>query len=333
MNKEYTLKELSAISGVSMSSISRYMADPGSVKPSTSKKIEYAVNKVLRHGNAHRSNLISIVVPDLSNEFFPLLLKGVESVAASHGFTLIVCSSHGDTLEEDRILNNLMGMGVAGIICVCANTHGETMERISRERQVPIIFLDRQPGFSGCFTITSDNDGGMYQGVKYLLSLGHRRILYLSGPQDVSTERERYSGFLSAFEDEGLEFDDSDRIAANFDNLEAYSVVKDLIEKGEFDYTAICASNDLMAIGAYIALQEHRIPVPDQVSIIGFDDIPSSRLIHLTTIRQPFEEMGRLALLEFVNLRAYPLTPVKNIVLPTSIVIRDSCKAARIGNV
>jgi len=326
MQNPYSLKEISTIANVSMSTASRFLSNPDSVKDSTRKKIQLAMRAHEMHISKKKSNIIGFVAPDLTNQFFLQLLKGMESVASSHNQMLIICDSLGSEEKEGKVISNLLSMNIDGLICICASENSSTLELLVKEKTIPIVFLDRKPNIKNISSVTSDGVNGMYQGTKFLLTLGHERIMYLGGVQNTSTENDRYKGFKAAFEDSHLTFDEKDKFYANYDRDYAYSLVCSLIRDKSFPYTAIACTNDLMAIGAYRALTENHISIPDDVSILGYDDIPSAELLHLTTIKQPFNEIGSTAMLQLLDAISEPYRPVKETVLPSSIVIRDSCK-------
>lgn len=329
MSNKITLKEISSLSGVSIATASRFLANPEQVKLSTRKKIENALRVHDERQNRKHTDLIAFVIPDISNQFFPLLLKGIESISRTQGYSLILCNSEGSSQNEEKILANLLEIDIAGIVFICAGEPTKTLLEIVRDSIVPIVFLDRIPNIPGTMTVTSGNFEGMYQSAKYLITLGHTRIIYLGGPEDLSTEQERYKGFETAFSDAGLDPITVHRIHAGYSDAKAYAAIKELLQKDRTRYSAICASNDLMAFGAFRAISEHKLRIPQDISLIGYDDVPTAELVGLTTIRQPFEEMGRTAMLQLASAITDPYLPKKNIILSTGIVLRDTCMAIR----
>ena len=169
----------------------------------------------------------------------------------------------------------------------------------------------------------------MYQATKYLITLGHRKILYLGGKIGTSTNNDRFAGFMEAIMESDIPINNCRILNANFSNSDAFKIIKEDIQKEGSSYTAIAAANDAMALGAMKALKSEKVKVPETVSIIGYDDIPSSAIAGLTTIRQPFIEMGRTAFLNLLASIADPKTPKKTIVLSSSIVFRNSCSILR----
>jgi len=321
MNGKITLKELSVLSGVSIATASRALKNPEIVTEKTRVKIQTALDGLQKK----RTNIIAFVIPDITNQFFPLLLKGIEEIARVQGFSLMLCNSEGNPANEDKILTNLLKIGVDGILFICSGSPTEFLKSIITNKTVPIVFLDRNPGLKGIISVSSNNFEGMYQSASYLISLGHRQILYLGGPKGVSTEEERYRGFCSALESNHISLSDTYRYEGNYQSDGAYQITRQFLNKDPKRFTAICASNDLMAFGAYQAVVEGHYSIPNDYSLIGYDDIPPSSLLQLTTIKQPFEEMGRTAMLQLLTLIGDSATPLHSLMLSNGIVIRKSC--------
>lgn len=326
MNGKLTLKELSSITGLSIATCSRALQDPDSVKESSRRKIQAALENSA-NGQTHT---IAFVIPDITNQFFPMLFKGIDEIAQVQGYSLMVLQSGNNPAKEDAILSNLLRLKVAGILFICAERGSDFLRRTCQEKKIPIVFLDRNPNIPDIHLVTSDNYGGTLQAASYLLSLGHRDILYLGGNENIKTEQDRYQGFLKALKRGGVMHDAALHVVANYSMDDAYRAISQIIKMGELKFSAICASNDLMAFGAYKACRERGIRIPEDISIIGFDDLPSASLIGLTTIHQPFEEMGRAAILELMEMiRSEKDMPYERR-LQNSIVIRESVRSTSI---
>jgi len=193
------------------------------------------------------------------------------------------------------------------------------------QEDFPLVFLDRTIENKKTNCVTSANEEGAHQAVKYLLSLGHRDIVYIAGPKYLSTERERYRGFRKGLQEEGVTHRGELVVQGEHDWNTTYGGITRLIDSGKI-FTAIFASSDIMAFGAKQALEDRGFSIPDDVSIIGYDDIPFSSAISLTTISQPTYEMGRNAMHLLIDLMKKRVHSPNHIVLRPSIVIRKSCK-------
>ncbi len=326
MDVKPTLKELSAMTNVSMATISRALSSPEKVKYSTRKKIENAISEYKNQKSKQSSGTIGLVVPDITNQFFPLMLTGIDNIASGNGMTIMLCNSNGIPRREDEILKKLIDIGVDGIIMIPSGQASLLLQQIVKEQIVPIVFLDRDPGLHNINLVTTGNFEGLYQATKYLITLGHKRILYLGGTLNTSTEVERCNGFRAAMSDNEIEIRDDFITHADFNFCTAQSLIEAMLKENRFNFSAICAANDVMALGAVKALQSNKIRIPEDVSIIGYDNIPSAEYGDLTTVKQPFIEMGTSAMFQLMSTINDPYLPPKTIVLSTSIIFRNSCK-------
>ena len=322
-----TLKELASMTGMSITTVSRALSDPKKVKYSTRLKIESAMKELQIQSRNEKSGIIGIIVPDIFNQFFPLMLAGIDSFSSNYDSTIMLCNSNGDMKKEEKILKKLIDIKADGIIYITAGETPALLKEIISDSIIPVVFLDRDPGLSDINLITTDNKNGMYQATRYLITLGHKKIIYLGGKKGTSTDNDRLGGFMAALNESGIS--EYGILHAGFSNTEARRVIREELKGKKPGFTAIAAANDAMALGAISALNETVIKVPEDVSIIGYDDVPSAALADLTTVRQPFIEMGRSAIMRLFASIAEPHTPNKVIVLPSSIVFRNSCSICR----
>lgn len=328
--KSPTIHDVAKHAGVSLSTVSRVLNTPESVSPQTREKVEAAINKLnyekLRTDSLKQpqeTKIIGLIIPDLLNPFFPLLIKGIEQVAKIHNYSLILCDSENDDALEQQHINTLCDKGVDGIIVIpsLGTTHVEKLMK----KGVPFVFLDRFIDLEGASYVASDNEEGAYQAVKYLLKLGHRRIIIVTGPRDLSTEQARIEGVRRALSEEGITCDDELWVVGNYRTEDACQAILAILQKHN-KFTAIFATNDMMAFGAKQALEEHGLKIPDDISLVGYDDILFSSIISLTSVSQPAYEMGRNAMVLLLDLIHERVTTPQHIVLRPSMVIRGSCK-------
>lgn len=323
-----TLKEISARTGLSIATISRAMSGSGLVRRETQEVIDKAVRELQSRGG--QSNLIGLVIPDTRNPFFPMMYEGINDVADANDMTILQCSSNADAKREEKIVHRLADHGVDGLILISCGTVYPYLERLVRDRHVPIVFLDRDPGLAGVDLVTVENRDGMYQATKYLLTLGHRQILFLAGTTGASTTKERYDGFMQAIHDSDVDASGIIIENADYGNATAYHVVRSrIMDRGSVDFTAVCASNDEMALGAMRALAELGIDVPHDVSVIGYDDIPSAGKARLTTVRQPLREMGKNAMYLLMQEMRDSGMPHQKMTLSANLILRDTGSPAR----
>ena len=206
-----------------------------------------------------------------------------------------------------------------------SKNHLALAKEIINNNIVPVVFLDRNPGLKDISLVATDNHNGMYQATRYLITLGHRKIMYLGGREGTSTDNDRLAGFRDAISDSAIDDGQIAEIHADFAYQKAFESVSSMIAQGTMKYTAIASANDTMAMGAMKALKNAGLRIPEDISIIGYDDIPSAAFAELTTVRQPFAEMGRTAIMQLMASIADFSAPKKTTVLPSSIVFRNSC--------
>jgi len=326
-----TLEDLAKCTGVSVSSVSRVINNQ-SVSSEIRDKVEAAIselrykkpNSFLSHAIGSQK-FIAIFVLDILNPFYPALIKGIEDIASVQGYNIILCDTRNDDESQHKRMEALINYySVKGIIYIPLAEENPFIDRLLQE-EFPIVFVDNIINRENTCYVTSANIKGAYQAVKYLISLGHRRIVYLAGDQKFSTERERFEGYKMALNEANIAVEEELIIPGDYNLKKAYHGINEIIKK-KIPFTAIFAANDIMAFGAKQALDKQNLKVPEDVSLIGFDDLEISSTILLTTFAQPAYEMGKNAALLLIDLIHGRLKPPKHIVLQPTIVIRDSCK-------
>ena len=329
-SKSPTIHDVAKRAGVSLSTVSRVINGHPSVSPQTRGRVEAAIRdlqyektKTEQVRPARKMKAVGLIVPDILNPFFACLIKGIEHVSRIHNYSLILCDSENNAAIEQQHLNALADRAVDGIIII-PSSETVSVDRLVRNN-VPFVFLDRFLEIKGANYVISDNEEGAFQAVKYLLKLGHRRIVNLTGPQYLSTEKERFKGYQRALLEEGIEQNEEFIICGNYELEDAYHEVAALLKK-HVTFTAIFATNDIMAFGAKQALEEQGFNVPDDVSLVGYDDIRFSLTLSLTSVAQPTHEMGRNAMVLLIDLIKGRIQTPQHIVLRPSMVIRSSCK-------
>lgn len=330
-SKSATIHDVAKEAEVSLSTVSRVLNDYDAVNPQTRERVEAAIkavgyekSKPESPKSAERARMVGVIVPDLLNPFFPLLIHGIEQVSKIHHYEMILCDSEDTGELERQHIAELCERGIEGLILIPTSGDAAHLERLIR-RPCPFVFLDRFIDIEGASYVTSDNEEGAYQATKYLLKLGHQPILFLAGPDYLSTEQARFRGIQRALREEGLRWDDELWLVGNYHVDEAYQLVRAALRDGP-EFTAIFALNDMMAFGAKRALEEAGIRIPDEVSLVGYDDILFSSIISLTSVSQPTFEMGRNAMLVLLDLISGRVTQPQRVVLRPSMVIRGSCQ-------
>jgi DNA-binding LacI/PurR family transcriptional regulator len=219
-----------------------------------------------------------------------------------------------------------MKMNFDGLIYSPTNADSREM-RILLEDNFPMVFLDRVPAINEICCVVPDNFEGTYQAVKYLLGLGHRRIVIITGPKELSTQSTRLEGYKHALAEEGVDFDRDLCIQGDFQFKSSYYSIQNLLER-TIPFTAIIAANDLTAFGSKKALEDKGLKIPNDVSMIGLDndDVLFSSSMGLTSIIQPTYEMGKNAMMLLNGLMEGRIKPPRRVILRPSIAIKDSCR-------
>ncbi len=297
---EVTIYDVARLAGVSPATVSRALNGSNRVATTTRRRVEavvaqlgYEPNRVARSLATSVTHTLALLLPDITNPFFPALVKGVQLLADERHYTLLLCNTAADPEREEEYLRVLRGKRVDGVILVGLKLNGQRIRRALGE--VPVVVLDRSVDLPGAAVVQVDHRGGATLAVRHLLELGHRDIAHVAGPGDLAVSRERLEGYREALSEAGLPYRPELVVEADFTEEGGYEAVQGLCATGHV--SAIFAANDLSAIGIMAALRERGLTVPDEVSVVGFDDIHlcAYTVPALTTIRQPAYAMGRRA--------------------------------------
>lgn len=297
-----TLRELGKQLNLSVSTVSRALSRPQLVSAMTRQRVLEAVaahgytpNAIARSLKNGRTRALGIVVSDLQNPFYASVVREVERVAASRGYNCVICNADEDARQEERALELLVSLQVAGVIHASTGANRAFLRRL-QQGGLPIVDIDRASGLEEVDTVLVDNALGARMAAEHLLDLGHTRIAVVTGPQSLTTGRERLRGFRAALEARGLALAGDYTEIANFREAGGYSAVVRLLALPEPPTAFFVANNEMMA-GALSALRERGLRVPEQVSLISFDDVRWARYVQppLTVIAQPTEQIGTLA--------------------------------------
>jgi len=325
MTKQATIREVAARAGVSQSTVSRVLNgnDADHMRPETKervlkamKELDYTPVKAAQSLRRQRTEVIGILVPDISNSFFSRLVRGVGSVAFEKGFSTLVCDSNHSVEKESRYLDILLAEGVEGIVFIPVGS--PDMKRIDRllRQGIRVVVADRR--VEGFPAVEADNAGGSRELTQHLLRLGYRRIAYIAGPQEVSTAQDRLSGFRQAMGDANL----SPVVVCygRFTYESGYEHAEKILKNHHVD--AIMAGNDLMAIGVIQAAEDNGLIVPEELGVTGFDNTPLLALARpkLTTVKVPAYRFG-----EEVSRQLFD-GEVKALTLPVRLIPGATCQ-------
>ena len=328
MNKKITLNEIAKEAGVSITTVSRVINGGDSVEASIKEKIEKIILEKNYRKKKKNSKIISVIIPDITNPFFSSIVEGVQVTASLYGCHIILFQCKDNKSIYEQCINDIKDVGVIGhviIVPTCKNKN--YIEDILNVSEVPIIFLDRKMDIQNINYVGANNKVGAYNACRYLIDLGHKNILYLAGIDGISTEVERFSGFLNALNDDDISFDkDNFYIVGNYDFEESYKQIKNILKEKRVKFTAIFSSSGIMCFGAKNAIEESGLSIPDDISIVGYDNILFSSSINLTTVSSQAYNMGKDAIISLLDIVNNIEKTSVNILLDSNIIIRKSCK-------
>ncbi|WP_053368550.1 LacI family DNA-binding transcriptional regulator [Bacillus sp. FJAT-27245] len=327
---KWTIKDIAKRAGVSITTVSRVLnqKEEGMSEKTREKVLniikeaQYQPNQFARGLVTKQSKLLGLIVPTILNPFFPELCRGAEDEANKRAYSLVICNSDDKLEKEEHYLRVLKEQQVDGIILSSKDHLSPESEKLLIDGNIPCALLDRVIEGNKYAAVFLNNELGGYLAGKHLTDLGHRNIACISGPISIWSAFERVKGFRRALREGGIDYSTIPEAEGNFTTQSGYEHAKDLLMNNKI--TALFACNDLMAFGAYQAAYELNIKVPEELSVIGFDDIPfaSSLLPKLTTIRQDTYEMGRKAVELLIN--QIELGKTESVQFQPELIIRDS---------
>jgi LacI family transcriptional regulator len=288
----------------------------------------YERNVVARALRSKQSLTIGVIVPDSTNPFFAEVMRGIEDVSLAREYSVILCDTRGDLATEELHTRNLVAKQVDGIIYIAAGKGYTHIEKLIA-RSLPVVLVERDPLEMAADAVLISNFDGGYAATSYLTGLGHRRVACITGPSRLTLRGDRLEGYRRAMEDAGLRVQEQMVQGGDFSCGSGYRAAKTLLALPQRP-TAIFAFNDLMALGVLRAAHEAGLQVPDQLSVIGFDDIylASFAMPALTTIRLPKHEMGRQAADMLLRRIDDGLHPSQRQQLPIELIVRRSTAAS-----
>jgi LacI family transcriptional regulator len=341
-NGPVTLRDVAADAGVHPATASRAL-NPGTralVNEETAKRVlasaerlGYRPNPIARGLKTNRSYTIGVVVPDLRNPLFPPIARGIEERLEPAGYTSLLANTDNDPEREKLSFEALTARQVDGFITGTARRRHPLLRSIA-DTGIPLVQVNRRMDDDDVPSVVADDVEGIRMAIGHLVELGHATIAHAAGSLEVSTGLHRYEGYMRAMEEHGLEVDERLVLTATtYSEAEGYRLTRALLETG-LQFTAILAGNDLMALGCIDALAEAGLRCPEDVSVVGFNDMDwSARFAPpLTTVRVPHYDLGvRAADLLLERLGADEPGPAEHVVLPVELVVRGSSGPAGEG--
>ena len=333
--KRTTIKDVAEFVGVTPAVVSRVFNrdETLNIKEETRqavldaiKELNYVPNSVARSLRTHTTNTIGVLISDITNPFYTEVVKGIQSVAFSSGYTVVLCDTTDNSEEERKHIKKLSAQFVDGIILGSSYVEDDVVDLLE-DLHIKYVMVNRGSENSKAPYVKSDDIDGMAAAMDYLLSSGHTKIAHLSGPLYAETAIRRLTGYRKALLEAGIPYNSQYVVETMFDEASGYQACKQLLACDERP-TAICAANDMIAIGAMNAVKEAGLSVPEDISVIGYNDIwVASKLSPpLTTVRCNMHDMGVKAFELLVDIINNKPEVEHKLILPTQLEIRESVK-------
>jgi len=344
VNRRPSIKDVAARAGVSMATVSRALSGDYPVSGQTRERVERAVQELDYVVNAHAralhgvtAKVVALVVAEVTTPFFARIAAGVEEQASLTHRLCLVCTTHADPDRELEVVRLMREQRADAVILAGGvfenDDYRERMRQYAKgledagSRLVLCARPSLGPDFPG-ITVDYENVGGAHAAVTHLLTAGHRRILMVAGPDGLTTSDQRVTGYRSALAGYGVPFDPALVSQGPWDREGGYRRMRAIQDEGALDFTAVFAGNDGVAAGVLEALREDGKRVPDDFSLVGYDDTPSARDFDppLTSVLVPQEELGRTAV-KLATQRSSGASGREHVMLGTHLVVRKSVRS------
>jgi LacI family transcriptional regulator len=337
-----TLKDVAARAGVHPATASRALSPETSLLVSedtarrvrdAAKALGYRPNPLARSLRTRRSHTIGVLIPDLNNPLFPPIVRGLEDRLAKAGYVALLGNTDSDEKRERIVFEQMRARHVDGFVLATTHLRSSLLAEAARA-DLALVLMNRMAEDQDFSSVSVDNESGIRMAVSHLAALGHRRIAHIAGPQDLSTGLNRYRGFITAMAASGLPVDPELVVFATaFSVEEGLRCCRELLA-APGRCTAVAAGNDMLAVGSYAALDEAGLSCPEDMSVVGFNDMPFIDRLRppMTTIRFPHYQVGTEAAHLLLERITGPGSPVKILYLAPELVVRGStarCAAGR----
>ena len=303
MNRTPKIKDVARLAGVSTATVSRTLNDVDRVSPQTkdsvlraAKEVGYRVNHSARSLRLQQTGSVAVLIPNVGNPFFSNILAGIESVMTKAGVNVLILDTQSATSRQSYTTDYLRSQRADGIICLDGQLQPGAEVEQSGMMKLPVVFACEWPDSTDCNVVRSDNTNGARLAIKHLMSLGHRNIGYVGGPKENVLTTARRKATVDTFKAGGLPVVNDWFFSGDFSLESGVQAARNWLALENRPTALFCAS-DLMAIGVMAELKRNGISVPEDLSVVGFDDIDIARYYSpaLTTIRQRTRELGELA--------------------------------------
>ncbi len=331
-----TIVEVAKKARVSLGTVSRVLNNHVHVAPETRERVSaviqdmgYVANRQARSLAGGKTSTVGVIVPDLGTGYIGEIIRGIDTELNISGFDMILYTTHRTASKEANYVANLAEGMVDGLLLVLPRSPTDYVSALM-ERNFPFVLIDHQGTGKDCPAVGATNWQGAYNATEYLIKLGHKRIGFITGTMDLGCASDRLEGYQAALRTHHLPHESELIHEGDFVQKDGYTGATALLDLSS-PPTAIFASNDVMAMGAMDAVRNRGLRVPDDISILGFDNIPQSTMVFppLTTVQQPLEKMGHVATQMLLGILKDPKQEHGRIELPTELILRESTSAPK----
>ncbi|MGU3143875.1 substrate-binding domain-containing protein [Vibrio cholerae] len=327
-----TMKDIARLAGVSTSTVShvinksRFVSDEIAERVNNAaQQLNYAPSALARSLKMNRTKTIGMLVTTSTNPFFGEVVKGVERSCYHQGYNLILCNTEGDNQRMKASINTLLQKRVDGLLLMCSTLEGERLDVFDRYPDIPIVVMDWGPILFASDKIQDNSLQGGYMAAKHLIECGHKEIGCITGPLIRHQAQMRYEGYKRALAEAGIAINPDWIVESDFECEGGYQAFEKLYERGKLP-SALFVSNDMMAMGVIQAASQRGLRVPDDLSLIGYDDVHIAKFMTpaLTTIHQPKYRLGKAAVDTLLYRLENPDTTAQVVQLEPTLVVRSS---------
>ncbi|GHX89170.1 substrate-binding domain-containing protein [Vibrio cholerae] len=327
-----TMKDIARLAGVSTSTVShvinksRFVSDEIAERVNNAaQQLNYAPSALARSLKMNRTKTIGMLVTTSTNPFFGEVVKGVERSCYHQGYNLILCNTEGDNQRMKASINTLLQKRVDGLLLMCSTLEGERLDVFDRYPDIPIVVMDWGPILFASDKIQDNSLQGGYMAAKHLIECGHKEIGCITGPLIRHQAQMRYEGYKRALAEAGIAINPDWIVESDFECEGGYQAFEKLYQRGKLP-SALFVSNDMMAMGVIQAASQRGLRVPDDLSLIGYDDVHIAKFMTpaLTTIHQPKYRLGKAAVDTLLYRLENPDTTAQVVQLEPTLVARSS---------
>ncbi|EKF9835101.1 substrate-binding domain-containing protein [Vibrio cholerae] len=329
-----TMKDIARLAGVSTSTVShvinksRFVSDEIAERVNNAaQQLNYAPSALARSLKMNRTKTIGMLVTTSTNPFFGEVVKGVERSCYHKGYNLILCNTEGDNQRMKASINTLLQKRVDGLLLMCSTLEGERLDVFDRYPDIPIVVMDWGPILFASDKIQDNSLQGGYMAAKHLIECGHKEIGCITGPLIRHQAQMRYEGYKRALAEAGIAMNPDWIVESDFECEGGYQAFEKLYQRGKLP-SALFVSNDMMAMGVIQAASQRGLRVPDDLSLIGYDDVHIAKFMTpaLTTIHQPKYRLGKAAVDTLLYRLENPDTTAQVVQLEPTLVVRNSVR-------